>query len=278
MRCKNCGWENPENKVKCEKCNAPLANSVGELNDSSSEKHKPKKTARGCPECGYPVREDDESCPRCGHLLGSAKQDTPVDEEPKPVESAKSTPVEIPQPVPEPTPVEIPQPALEPTPVEISQPASEPTPVEILQSVPKPTPVEIPQPAPEPTPEVREPVGKTWDITLNPWVRAEQIQSPKCSLTSISGNDEPTNDASLRFSGNVIQLNRGNTEPDNQTITSKTQAELSFENDKWYIQDKSALKTTYIYAGERKELKPGDIILLGNRLFIFDYVSANQPE
>jgi len=116
------------------------------------------------------------------------------------------------------------------------------------------------------------------DTTLNPWVRAEQIQSPKCSLAFISGTDESTNDSPLRFSGNVILLHRGNTEPDNQTITSKTQAELCFENDKWYIQDKSALKTTYVYAGERKEIKPGDIIVLGNRSFVFNCVQANQAE
>ena len=24
MRCMNCGWENPENLAKCEKCNSPL--------------------------------------------------------------------------------------------------------------------------------------------------------------------------------------------------------------------------------------------------------------
>jgi|GEM_PF-5192356 len=24
MRCKNCGWDNPDENTKCEKCNAPL--------------------------------------------------------------------------------------------------------------------------------------------------------------------------------------------------------------------------------------------------------------
>jgi len=105
--------------------------------------------------------------------------------------------------------------------------------------------------------------------TIMPWLQAE-IQTPKCSLSFVSKDGAPVDDAALRFSGNVIQLNRGNTEPGNPTITSKIQAELSFENGQWHIQDKSALKTTYIYAGEKVALKSGDIIVLGNRLFAFD--------
>jgi len=227
MRCKNCGWENPGNKAKCEKCNALLTGSAGDPDDSFTGKSKPQKTSRGCPECGYPVREADQSCPRCGYSFSDTKQATPAVEEPKPEEAPEATSAKT----PETKPVE----------------------------------------APEPTP------AKITDATLNPWVRTEQIQSPKCSLTFISGTDESANDSPLRFSGNIILLHRGNTEPDNQTITSKTQAELCFENDKWYIQDKSALKTTYVYAGERKELKPGDIVVLGNRSFVFNCVSANQP-
>jgi hypothetical protein len=111
--------------------------------------------------------------------------------------------------------------------------------------------------------------------TVIPWLHAEQVQMPKCSLTTLSRSGEPGSDSLLRFSGNVIQLNRGNTDPGNQTITSKIQAELCFENDKWFIQDKSVLKTTYIYAGNKTELKSGDIIVLGNRLFQFDCDTEN---
>lgn len=28
MRCRNCGWDNPENNAKSEKCNAPLDGSM----------------------------------------------------------------------------------------------------------------------------------------------------------------------------------------------------------------------------------------------------------
>ena len=241
MRCKNCGWENPINNAKCEKCNAPLTDcSTGEPNDSSCEKYEPKKTSNGCPKCGYPVREAEKSCPRCGHLFVIAEQAAPEDEKP--------TPEVYEQPVGK-------------TCAFCKEPISENA--RFCQNCGV---------------SFSDKESKNQDDTMNPWVQAEQIQSPKCSLSFIFDNDEPANDVPLRFYGNVIHLHRGNTEADNQTITSKTQAELSFENDKWYIQDKSALKTTYIYAGEKKELASGDIIVLGNRAFEFNYDSENQPE
>lgn len=253
MRCKNCGWVNPANNAKCEKCNVPLSSQVVEPDAPAvSGNFEPKETARGCPNCGYPVRMGEKLCPRCGHQLISDKQEAPVKEEEKPRE--------------------------------------------------------LSSPAPEPKPAVQEPEGKTCasckasvpesarfchscgaslsnenkitEGTVYPWAPAEQvqIQIPECSLVIITKDGVPTNDIPLRFSGNEIQLSRNNTEPGNQTITSKTQAELYFENDKWYIQDKSALKTTYIYAGEKKELKSGDVIVLGNRSFEFSYATENRSE
>ena len=255
MRCKNCGWVNPDKNAKCEKCNVLL---VGLQVDTelpekpSAAGFDPKETAKGCRGCGYPVRLCDTSCPNCGRKFGDVQQEPPAIKEETP-------------------------------------------------------PIEQP-PAPEPKPEVKEPTGKICPMcnesvpenarfctncgasftnenkqavegTINPWMPPEQVQIsvPECSLSPVSKKDKPAKDTSLRFSGNFIQLNRGNTDPGNQTITAKVQAELTFENDKWYLQDKSALKTTYIYAGEKKELKPGDVIVLGNRLFEFR-VPANRPD
>jgi hypothetical protein len=92
-----------------------------------------------------------------------------------------------------------------------------------------------------------------------------------CSLTLIPDEKEPVTPASLPFSGEEIVLNRANTEPDNATITSKEQAVLTCENKRWFIQDRSELKTTYLYVSGKTELKPGDIIILGDRRFLFDY-------
>jgi len=246
MRCKNCGWENPANNAKCEKCNAPIKDSASEpVDNNSSGKFDLKKTAKGCPECGYPIRDAEKTCPHCGYIFVSEKQEAPAYKEPAPQIEQQSVPEQAP---------------------------------DIPKSVEKICP--FCKAAVAETAHYCSNCGvsltnerKNLDGTIKPWVDADnQIQTPECSLTIISSDEESKKHSSLRFSGDVIQLNRGNTEPANQTITSKTQAELSFDNGKWYLQDKSALKTTYIYAGDKVELKPGDVIMLGNRSFKFDCV------
>jgi hypothetical protein len=92
-----------------------------------------------------------------------------------------------------------------------------------------------------------------------------------CSLTLIPDEKEPVSASPLSFSGEEVVLNRANTEPNNITITSKAQAMLTCEDKHWFIQDLSELKTTYLYVSEKTELKPGDIIVLGDRRFLFDY-------
>ena len=75
---------------------------------------------------------------------------------------------------------------------------------------------------------------------------------------------------SITYQGEQTVLNRANTEPNNMYITSKQQAVIVNENGKWYIEDKSELQTTYLYVSGKREIHSGDIILLGNRRFIFE--------
>jgi uncharacterized Zn finger protein (UPF0148 family) len=92
-----------------------------------------------------------------------------------------------------------------------------------------------------------------------------------CSLTLIPEEKERIRPETFSFSGEEIILNRNNTEQDNPTITSKEQAALTYENRRWYIQDRSELKTTCVQASRKIEIQPGDIIILGDRRFEFDY-------
>lgn len=71
------------------------------------------------------------------------------------------------------------------------------------------------------------------------------------------------------FCGSSVELNRGNTDPNNNSITSKVQAVLSNENGKWFIEDKSDFQSTYIHVNGKVEIHDGDIIVLGNRMFEF---------
>lgn len=106
-----------------------------------------------------------------------------------------------------------------------------------------------------PTPEPRE---------------TEPVVIPACSLTPIAREGEASPIPGKReYEGSEVILNRQNTDPDNLTITSQKQAALIFEDGKWYIEDRSAFKTTYIRVARRVELQDGDILAMGNREFKF---------
>jgi len=79
MRCKNCGWDNPEGNVKCEKCNVSLSSYEIEAemprSGYDSDDFNPKATYVGCSACGYPVRPTDTECPVCGHVFSGSNVD-----------------------------------------------------------------------------------------------------------------------------------------------------------------------------------------------------------
>lgn len=90
-----------------------------------------------------------------------------------------------------------------------------------------------------------------------------------CKLIPIQKKGEYSAPQPIFFS-DTATLNRSNTEQDNNTITSKEQAELIFNDGKWFIQDKSELMSTFVRSGKITELHRGDIIMLGDRKFEFD--------
>ena len=214
MRCKNCGWENPNGLTNCEKCNTPLGGAINNQPAFGTIQEAPQATplnktvfeadvfpqaasaANTCPNCGYPMRPGVTDCPNCHQ-----------------------------------------------------QPAS------------------APQPAPRPAaPAPQQVKAAPMQGTVNPWVQVAPAY--KCSLQPVEQQGVETPET-LNLKGDSHELNRTNLDPENQTITSKVQAQLTCEDGLWYIQDKSAQHTTFIYAGEKTPLKDGDVILMGNRQFIF---------
>lgn len=92
-------------------------------------------------------------------------------------------------------------------------------------------------------------------------------------LTPISEDTGQPEGDFIQFDGNEVELNRENTDPKNDTITSQQQAIISHEDGKWNILDQSEYKTTFVQAARKIELQNGDLILLGNQLFKFDSLS-----
>lgn len=78
-----------------------------------------------------------------------------------------------------------------------------------------------------------------------------------------------------KFEGHEVILNRSNTESSNKTITGKKQARLTNVDNKWFIEDCSEMKTTFVRSAQKIELHSGDLILMGDRVFRFD--DLNDP-
>ena len=106
MRCQFCGWDNPEGKTNCEKCNKPLvaeerSNQVRKpsaghdrptnrmpqegraalkatVREGSSGRNNLVSNANVCPECGYPL--ENGQCGQCGYTVQEPK---PKVDEPK---------------------------------------------------------------------------------------------------------------------------------------------------------------------------------------------------
>lgn len=104
------------------------------------------------------------------------------------------------------------------------------------------------------------------DGTINPWERASQKST--FSLQPVVRQDEDEYKPQV-YKGEEVVLNRSNTDPDNPTITSREQAKISKVNGEWYIEDLSPFHTTMIRVRGQVKLEDGDMIAMGDRLFVF---------
>lgn len=216
MRCKNCGWENPEGNTHCEKCNSPLENQTspdfslkGTVREVGSIEEEAPST---CPKCGYPLRNNSKVCPSCGHILSG---------EPSNDAEEKRT---------------------------------------------------------HKCPGCGSPVGANEKFcsncgtplhfgTINNW--ANPTKGVFCTLKPIAWENEGIDYQPVSYSGDSIVLNRANTDSNNNSITSKEQAVLSFDGENWFIENRSEMETTYIKVQKKTKLENGDVIILGNRMFEF---------
>lgn len=252
-RCKNCGWPNDDNAIVCEKCSAPLENGqsprpVAQTVSESGEENLRKTVSESQffggsePQFGHEnenrevVADSDRnlsSCPNCGYPVRNNMAVCPDCGTVLREESNRC-----------------------PKCGTVNQTGSnfchhcgsslesDETRVSINNG------------------------GHSHQGTVNPWMQPST--GTFCTLKPISWAGENIDHQPLSFSGVSIVLNRSNTDPNNQSITSTEQAELSFEEGEWYIIDKSQQRTTYVLAARKTKLHKGDIIVLGNRLFEFN--------
>lgn len=104
--------------------------------------------------------------------------------------------------------------------------------------------------------------------TINPYMQSAAPE-PGIVLRPVKRINEKKELIDMEYEGKEVLLTRENTESDNESITSRSQALLEFSNGHWTILDKSEQGTTFVRASNKIELNEGDVILLGNRLFEF---------
>lgn len=105
MRCNNCGWDNPANTFKCEKCNAPMKGSMVQDKEQKIQGDTLPETIQGanpdlpyldnpieeimeigklqgkeypCPHCAYPIPNGMLKCPNCKTPLKKADNIDPI--------------------------------------------------------------------------------------------------------------------------------------------------------------------------------------------------------
>ncbi len=215
-----------------------------------------------CPDCRYPRRADEEYCPTCPFLKNQNKNkpafsflfDWASDITHKEPEVSK----EVAPPAP---PVVI-------EPIYAAPVAPQPT-----INIPQPDPIVEPRPnapLPQQPDYTIEPVRLTKNPpkgTFNPYLQREE-ETPKFNMTLVPRHTEATGKKE-EFEGEKVTLNRNNLDRENYTISSQEHAVIERLDGKWYLNNKSSLKTTYVQVNAPTELKDGDVILLGDRMFIF---------
>lgn len=111
--------------------------------------------------------------------------------------------------------------------------------------------------------------------TIDPY-RQPSVPFKEVFLQRLEARDEPPVVLAFSTKEDHIEVNRANLDAANNTITSKVQAEFTFSEGKWHIKDCSEKKSTFIQVAETHELKEGDILLIGNKRFIFSTKNPNQ--
>lgn len=283
-RCKNCGWPNDDSSMTCQKCgssldgampspsSSPLRQSSGNSGDGGeslrrtvSEKQffatgddtpEPMVTQREsmsvkqCPNCHYQLREGMKNCPNCGTSIADANSGNNGKKCPKCGQQNAAGSKFCCQ-----CGANLDAPAPSPAQGFVRQAPAQQAPAQQAPAQPGPIPVGVG-------------VGGARGGTVNPWMQPNN--SAFCTLKPVAWEGENVQHQTLSFSGTTIVLNRANTDPNNQSITSAEQAVLTNEDGEWYIQDKSTMHTTYVMAGRKLKLQKGDTIILGNRLFEFN--------
>ena len=87
-------------------------------------------------------------------------------------------------------------------------------------------------------------------------------------LIALSPDDEKEL-RNIDLQGNEVVLDRAMLDPSNTSISRNGHANIYLKDGNWYIENTTALKTTFVQVNQPVKLSDGDVILLGDSLFKF---------
>lgn len=239
MRCKNCGWENADGQTTCEKCHSSLGDAVSANKNTTPVSERMKSTvAERVVFDENLTGSGPKTCPKCGYPISDNSTSCPnCDYELVVAPTAKQT---------------------------ISCAACGAK-IDSNAKFCSSCGCPINPNSESPRKIQRSAMGTVMGGPVSGLAFAKQF----CTLKPIAWSGEDVNYNPITYSGDTIILNRANTDANNNSITSREQAVLTYEDGEWYIENRSELRTTFIRVNGRVKLNSGDIIVLGNREFEF---------
>lgn len=116
-----------------------------------------------------------------------------------------------------------------------------------------------------PQPEVEKVQVPTAARTIS--IKNLQIgeEQKKFTLSEVGANRK------VEFLGKEHILNRSNTDPSNNSISSQKHAEIVFKDGKWMISDHSSNGATFVQVKGEVELKNGMQLIIGNKIYEVEF-------
>lgn len=261
MRCYNCGWNNPDNVTKCQKCNqdllldssfstpstepaVPVQNAFSKtvLDTSMLLESEQPVQSLSCPKCGYPLFSGNKFCPNCGAEVISS---SPVSNMDKTVcinpAYAKITSDQLKQTV-------------------LDSRASGKSPASQSYSGKlKPTIREF-------SPEIIHSIVA--EEVINKTAPVQDIDTPSARLVPMDNFDgRSSRDVEIR--GNMARISPSEA-IDGLSFGTEAKLEFNFSDGCWTLVSDDNEKTVFVSTSNPVKIGKGDIIVIGNRRFRFE--------
>ena len=260
MRCDYCGWINEKGSTRCMKCNQILVEKNDSTTLSTHEDLGNNNTTTGnnscsyCSSCGYPIATNSTNCPACNAPIESLEYTNPTLD-------TKATMRDI-------SMVGASSSNIMRTPVNENFATKMKKTVRDGLACAE-TAMATPSGESQQTIVSQTEDFKKTVLNVNIEHITEKINEEisKCRLTPLEefGNGQNV----IIIDNTPSRLSRKDIEQNNLSIDEKEHIGIEYSDGKWYVENLSHNNNTYIRVDRKTELINGDVIVIGNKKFIF---------